>query len=833
MSGVVQPAKVPCRDRRWLRLSLWLSALLVALLCALPFGLRLGAEYWLNGQPDMSAQLGDVDLNLFSGSLQLEDVEIYHLQQRVFAAKKMKVEINWWPLLRRRLYVEQLIVDDGVLYLTQQQDTPLIIAGFSLADDSTQEPALLLETSAAEQTSEWRFHSGHISAQNFHVCYQTPAINMDVVINQLAVAPVVSWSSELASSFSADLVVNGGALKLEGALSPFAADTVVDTSIGLTGFKLDTLTKMFDLSGVSETSGTIDCALQLTVSNANDAARSMNFAISGEVQATDLRAGTPQAFLYRLNSHWAGDVTLVLAPIPELTFDGDLSLADVDLDLLASGLKIEQPHLAWHGKGAVVGDRLTLSADLSLTQSSITDLAKQRQLFSLKQLDLSALSIDGLAQINIDSIVAQGVQALQRSTEADSSHSVAIERTSLSSVTLAEMAQLHVTALHLAGLKVDLKRTVNGAVDLQEWFPPAADDDASEQQVESLKEPHIETGATFAVRVDEIKIEQNSQVRLVDSTMNPPVPVTLNDLVVQIDDIDSNTPQHPSSVAFSSALCRYSNLAFNGHIKPFLRPLSLELAGTLREFNVATISPYSEKSIGYRLQQGQMNLDFTLPIENGLMALESDINFNQLRLEALSVADEMNAAQSIGLPVNLALSLLRDRKGDINFHLPVHGDISDPNIHIGSIVRSAITQTLHNTVMLPLAPLGIVAKAGNMLGIGNALNFERLVFEAGTAVVSKSSQDYLANIATLLSERPQLSISVCGLFSEADQELFMLTESDVELVAKMARELAGQRAVVVKEQLLRDGGIETAQVLLCRPAAAVVTGAPGVDLVLQ
>lgn len=829
MSGVVPPAKVLDRNRRWLRLLLWAMALLTVLLFALPIGLRLGAEYWLNEQPDMSAQLGDVDLNLFSGTLQLENLEIHHLQQRVFAAKEMRVEILWWPLLRRRLYVEKVVVDDGVLSLTQQQDAPLVIAGFSLAEDSTQEPPVLADTAVTADAPEWGIHSGHISAKNFQILYQTPTIDMDVEINQLSAEPVVSWRSEIASSINADLVVNGGALNVEGAISPFSSDTLVDTSIALTSFKLDSIAKTLDQSGLSEASGTVDCALQLIVSNTNDELGAMKLAISGEIQATDLRAGTPQVFLYELSSRWAGDVTLVLATPAELTFNGDLTLAEVDLDLLASGLKIEQPHLAWHGKGALIGDKLTLAADLKLTASSITDLVKQRQLFSLQTLDLNALSLNGLGQISINNVVAQGVQALQRGAEADSSHSVAIDQTSLSSVTLAEMDQLHVAAIHLAGLKVGLRRTVNGALDLQEWFPPDVGDGASEQQVE----PTVETGAPFAVRIDEIKIDQNSQVRLVDSTMNPPIPVTLNGLLLQVNDLDSRSPQQQSSISFSSALGRYSSLAIDGHVKPFSDALSLELVGKLREFNVATISPYSEQSIGYQLQQGQMNLDFKLPIENGMMALESDINFKQLRLEALSAEDEMKASQSIGLPVNLALSLLRDRSGDIDLHLPVHGKVNDPSIRIGSIVRSAITHTLHNTVMLPLAPLGIVAKAGSMIGIGNALDFERVVYEPGTAVMTEGAQDYLANIATLLKERPQLSISACGLFTEADHEVFMLQEGDAEMARKMRRELARQRAVMVKEELLVGGDVEAAQVLLCRPTAAVVAGSPGVDLMLQ
>ena len=827
MSEVESGSSLRC-GQRWLRLILWFCAVLVVVLCALPIGIRYGAEYWLNDQPNMSARIGDVDLNLFNGTIKVKDFELHYLDKQVLAAQKVVVKVIWLPLLQHHFYVEKITLEEGVLWLTQAQGEPLVIAGFSLSDDSAQQPPVL-EPAPEDAAPQWGVHSGQISLKKFQLRYQAPHVDMDVVVNRLAIDPIVSWRQEVLSPFSADIVVNGGGLNLEGTLSPFAPHTLVDSSLQLTGFELNTLAPLLDQAGVSEAAGRLDCAVQLNVKKADDEAQAIQLAMDGELKATALQGGTVALFVHRLSSLWAGKIEYIFSSSPQLGLKGDLSCTDVDLDLLAAGLKIEQKEISWQGTGELKDESLSLAGNLSLSESAIQDLEKQRQLLKIAQLDLKGLAITGIEQITSDRLELKGLHVFQRSEGADSTHSIAIEQTSVVDLALRELNQLHVAKLHLAGLNVDLNRTVSGALDLQEWFSPAQKADG-----ESVDAPQsVDTDSPFTVQCGEIVMDQGSQVRVVDSTMEPPLPVTLGKIELQIADLDSSKPQQPSPLTFTSMVGRYANLDLNGHIKPFMQPIGLELVGSLREFNVTTVSPYSEKNIGYQLQQGQLNLDFTLPIADGMMALDSDIYLKQFRLQALSAEDEANASKGIGLPVNLALSLLRDRDGDIHLQLPVKGDLNDPNLHIGPIIRSALLHTLHNTVMLPLAPLGIVSKAGEMIGLGNALSFERVVFEPGTAVMAPPSQEYLANVAKLLSERSQLTVAVCGRFTEQDHDVFMLEEKDEDVLRKKRRELAEERAVAVKEQLLQGAQVEAAQLLLCRPTATVISGVAGVDLTLQ
>lgn len=815
------------RTQRWLRLALGGGALLLVALVALPIGLRYGAEYWLNEQPHMSAHIGDVDLNLFTGRIQVEDLELEHLTKPVLVARKAVVKINWLPLLQKRIYVEQIILETGLLWLTQEQNEPLVVAGFPLVSEPSEPPPVLDPPTQASGES-WDVHSGKILLNAFRVRYQAPNIDVDATIDQLDVDPLISWQPEAVTPFRSNMVVNGGSVNLDGTLSPFSSRTVVDSSLHIAEFELQRIAPLLTLAGITDASGRVDCDVQLKVEKSDDASQTMQLGVAGELTATDFQGGTLPLFIHHLSSQWAGTVSYTFSHTPQLALEGTFICRDIDIDLLEAGLNVEQKSLSWQGTTGFSEGLLTLAGDIHVAEHALEDLEKQRQLLSLEQLDLNGVTITGVENIASSDIRLHGLQLFERNEEADSSHSVTVAKTSLLDVTLHNLNQLHVEKFHLTGAQIGLKRTSSGAFDLQEWFVPSA------TATDDVAVPQTADGQpSFAVQCNELLVDGSSQVRLIDSTVQPAVPIVLNDIELQLAHIDSAKPQQLTPLTFTSRVGRYSKFNIGGTVQPFLQPLGLDLKGALQEFNVADISPYSEKSIGYQLHQGQLNLDFTLPIANGMMALESDLYLKQFRLQALSAADEARASKGIGLPVNLALSLLRDRDGDIHIQLPVEGDLNDPNLHIGPILRSAVLHTLHNTVMLPLAPLGIVSKAGKVIGLGQALSFERVAFEPGTAVMPQTSLDYLQNVETLLSERSGLSVAVCGCFSEQDQQLIASQEKDITRQQAAYRELADARSVAVKEELLRRGQVKAAQLLLCRPSSTVDLGVSGVDLTLQ
>ena len=338
----------------------------------------------------------------------------------------------------------------------------------------------------------------------------------------------------------------------------------------------------------------------------------------------------------------------------------------------------------------------------------------------------------------------------------------------------------------------------------------------------------------MAIQLAGLNIDGDSWLRFEDLGVKEPVALALEPLRLTLGAVDSRRSDQAGPLIVDAELDEYSRLAVQGDLAPFAEQTTFDLSGKLSEFQLPTVSPYVEQAIGYRLEQGHLNLDFVLPVKQGRMDMTSALHLRRLRMVPLSAEDELAAGESLGLPVNLALSLLRNRDGDIFLKLPVAGDLNDPDISIGPVLRKALFGAIKNTVMLTLAPLGIIAKAGKLVGIGDALKFEPLHCEAGQVELSAVSQSQLDNVRRLLSERPQLIMSLCGQVTPADVAALQAASSDSKKVDKNKQlmELAMQRAEAVKAALVASGEVQASQLLLCNPSPQLSDGVSGVEISL-
>ena len=60
------------KKHKWLKRLVVLSVVITTLLTLLPVGLELGGEKWLQDNGVPQADIGDIDLNLFTGKLSIE-----------------------------------------------------------------------------------------------------------------------------------------------------------------------------------------------------------------------------------------------------------------------------------------------------------------------------------------------------------------------------------------------------------------------------------------------------------------------------------------------------------------------------------------------------------------------------------------------------------------------------------------------------------------------------------------------------------------------------------------------------------------------------------------
>ncbi|OQY17976.1 MAG: hypothetical protein B6I36_08030 [Desulfobacteraceae bacterium 4572_35.1] len=822
----------------WQRITLYVVLCSTIAVLVLPVGLRLAVTYWLNKQPSIVAQIGNIDLNLFTATVAVDELIIQHQAQTVLSAQHAELQLYWWPLWQHRLHVHHLSVENGFIQLNNRDDAPPMIAGFPLstAASPTEEPP---------SPSTWEIDSGNISISNFQIKEQFPDFDLDLVIEQMTTTPMVSWQPLQTTAITAALNINDAPVQFNGKLQPFAPWPSGQGTLSIHGFNLETMAPLLAHHGLNNAGGKLDSTLQLTFFTPENNDQGEKIEIKGNISARELRGSNAQMWLRNLALKWDGTTTICVGQQPaSVTLSGHLSLDDGDIDI-QSGYRLHQEQLRWNGNlkfaPATTGkkDQLTIIGDLDGSNTTIIELDQQRQLAHIAQFNMKDIQLNNSQQGSCANLHLLGIQAFQR-THGDNSvpasmksHIVNLTAANLGGVTF-EKQQLRVKKLHLAGLQLTLARTTSGALEINQWQ-------------HSTNTPAPGSTPQLAIIVDHIQLDQHSNIDFIDHSLGSTPTIHLGEIDLSLSNLDSTKINQPSSMTLSGKFDDYSTLQLSGDLHPFATPVSFDIAGSIKEFHLPDISGYTEKSSGYAINQGQLNVDLHAPCINGELNMDTDLFLNKLRMKPLSTQADANAAAAIGMPVNLALSLLRDGDDNINIRLPVRGNLHDPSFKIGSILSLAVRNALKNTVMLTLAPLGVIAKTGQLIGLQKSLRFKRLTFYPATGNMTAEAEQYLNKVAQLVRKRPGLTLTLASTISaediaqlqkellkqqQAEQQKPLASLTPPTVPPLLLQSLLEQRTKRVKKQLLAQQ-VASAQLLVAKPQLNIVDTPPGVDLILQ
>jgi hypothetical protein len=113
------------------------------------------------------------------------------------------------------------------------------------------------------------------------------------------------------------------------------------------------------------------------------------------------------------------------------------------------------------------------------------------------------------------------------------------------------------------------------------------------------------------------------------------------------------------------------------------------------------------------------------------------------------------------LPVRLAISLLKNRRGQIDVNIPVSGSLSNPQFSLSSLIWSAVVHLIERAVT---APFSLLANAfgGGSAGQASAQQLQYIAFAPGSAALSDSAREKLDTLAKLLTEKHEVNLELSG-----------------------------------------------------------------------
>lgn len=290
-------------------------------------------------------------------------------------------------------------------------------------------------------------------------------------------------------------------------------------------------------------------------------------------------------------------------------------------------------------------------------------------------------------------------------------------------------------------------------------------------RVTLLPEGRLNVG--LLVREDETATPPSPQVTAAAdrSSQEKALPVRIGNIVLQKGDVNFNdrfirpnyranltglngkigpiNPGKQVNVDIRGAVDRSAPLEIGGKFDPFGSEMQLDINASAKGIDMPSFSPYSGNYVGQLIEKGKLSVDIHYHIEAGALTAENNIFLDQLTL-----GEKTDNPDALSLPLGLAISLLKNRHGEIDLHLPVEGSLDDPQFSIGGIIFDAFVNLIMRAVTAPFALLGSVLEGGEELS--------EIEFSAGQAIIEAEAERRLQTLSEALNDRPALDLEIAG-----------------------------------------------------------------------
>ena len=310
--------------------------------------------------------------------------------------------------------------------------------------------------------------------------------------------------------------------------------------------------------------------------------------------------------------------------------------------------------------------------------------------------------------------------------------------------------QIASAELRVHGLIARLVRHEDGTLNWRALLPNSKPGKPSAEQSDA---------AATTIKLPLISVE-DSRITWKDQSLPQPFQARLSDLKGAITGFDSRSPLH-AQFNLQAVLDDYAPVEVAGNIRPLDAGDASDLRFSLQGYEMPVLSPYSRFYLSRELQQGKLDLNLSYRVDETTLTGENAITMN-----AIAFGQKQPSEADIGLPVGLAVALLKDSDGALRLNVPVRGDLNDPEFRFGHLVFRAIFSLITEIVASPFKLLTKLIPDAQVEG-----DLNQLQFMAGSAEINAPARQKAAGLATILQKRPELQLSLTGhIHAEKDRE---------------------------------------------------------------
>jgi hypothetical protein len=281
--------------------------------------------------------------------------------------------------------------------------------------------------------------------------------------------------------------------------------------------------------------------------------------------------------------------------------------------------------------------------------------------------------------------------------------------------------------------------------------------------------PSPDAPDTIPVDIDVIKVSDGSMY-YADQSLNPNFATGIMSLNGTIQELSSSRASH-ARIDLEGKVDEFSPAKIEGLINPLNSRGLTDVGVSFQNIELTTFTPYSGKFMGYRIRRGKLDLDLHYAIQD--RKLKGD---NKILIRQLSLGEKVDSKDATSLPVKFAIALLKDKNGDIDLNLPVHGDLDDPKFSIVPIIMKVLVNVIVKAVTSPFKLFGAIF-GGDDTDVAPAI-----AFPYGSDVLDSLEIQKLDAVLKGLVDRPNLRLEIEPAGQRSRDSLAVLNRRFAEMI---------------------------------------------------
>lgn len=534
--------------------------------------------------------------------------------------------------------------------------------------------------------------------------------------------------------------------------------------------------------------------------------------------------------------------------------EGTTSMVKLNGDLTGSGLVTELQSQ----KMTITQEEFTLNSDSTLSFGEEVDIKGENSValknFKLK-LENEELPLISLGLLNIDKLLGKGGKSIEAEKclaenflfhgviDSDGEKPVlALNSVQLQGFSWSGEQGVAAKQLQFENLATNILIDKEGRVNITQRLAPltAGDNQQPEENNQPEKEVSLEEPprtppeekksveeSSMPIRLGKVVFTGNNSITFEDHSLPEPY---LTELVVtkfELGELDSSNPENKTSLLLEGEFDKRAPILLKGSVSPFKEKLSLDMNVSLKNYQLASLSAYTVQAVGTALASGQLQLTTELKLADDTLDMKNNVLLKKLKTKKISEELAKELDNELPIPLDSALSILRDSKGDIDLNIPLKGPVSDFSVGISDVLITALSKAIvpaaSGYLMYALGPYGALAYVGVKVGENiMQISLPPVKFAPGTITMEENKEDYFERVAKILTDRPETDLQLCPQVASwefmKDEAIKAITSSEIvvqEKDKKKLDELGQQRAAFIQQFLVEKHSIAKERLLIC------------------